>query len=214
MPDVESVRLWREVAARYGKNSGVIFDIFNEPRPADWSCWKNGGCTVNAATVAGVSYTAAGMQQLFDAVRGAAPSSIVIVAGANVGEDLSGVMGGYAINGSHIVYGAHVYRGLGDATSDWLARFGSLSATYPIMVTELGSFDCSADRTVGLLGYLDAPLPDPAVRIGWGIRSWAQPSDCRYPSIIADWNGTPLDAQGTAVRDHLRSYGLAAGALP
>jgi len=213
MPDVENIQLWKEVAARYGNNPGVLFDIFNEPATGDWSCWRNGGCTVNAGTVPGVSYTAAGMQQLFDAVRSSAANSVVIVAGANLAEDLSGI-GGYLIAGDQIVYGAHVYRGLGGATSDWLARFGSLGATNPVMATELGSFDCSGDQTLRLMDYLDAPLADPAVRISWGIRSWARPGQCGYPSIIADWDGTPLGAQGLAVRDHLRSYGAAAGAVP
>jgi endoglucanase len=214
MPDAENVELWREVAARYGSNPGVVFDIFNEPGTSDWSCWRNGGCMVNAGTVSGVTYAAAGMQQLFDAARNAAPRTVVIVAGANLAEDLSGITDGYAITGEQIIYGAHVYRGLGGTASDWLARFGSLSATYPVMPTELGSFDCSGDQTSGLLAYLDAPLADPAIRIGWGIRSWDQPGNCGYPSIIADWNGTPLGAQGQAVHDHLRSYGAAAGAVP
>jgi hypothetical protein len=214
MPDAENVQLWKEVAGRYGADPGIVFDLFNEPATADWSCWRDGGCTVSAGTVAGVTYTATGMQQLYDTVRTVAPNRVVIVAGADLAEDLSGVTGGFAIAGTQIVYGAHVYRGLANASSDWLGRFGSIAATYPVMVTELGSFDCSGDQTARLLDYLDAPLPDTTVHIGWGVRSWAQPGDCAYPSIIADWSGTPLGAQGLAVRDHLRSYGAGAGALP
>jgi hypothetical protein len=214
MPDAENVQLWREVAARYGTDPGIVFDLFNEPAAGDWSCWRDGGCTVNAGTVAGVTYTATGMQQLYDAVRSVATNRVVIIAGANLAEDLSGVTGGSAITGIQIVYGAHVYRDLGGMPSDWLARFGSVAATYPVMVTELGSLDCSGDATERVLDYLDAPSNDAAVRIGWGVRSWAQPGNCGYPSIIADWSGAPLGAQGTAVRDHLRSYGSAAGALP
>src|SRR5437868_14801130 len=41
---------WRQVAAAYGHNNAVIFDLFNEPFPdsnADtpeaWRCWRDGG---------------------------------------------------------------------------------------------------------------------------------------------------------------------------
>jgi hypothetical protein len=80
------------------------------------------------------------------------------------------------------------------------------------MVTEFGSLDCSSDESARLLDFLDAPLGDPLVRFGWGIRSWNEPGDCGYPSVIADWNGSPLGEQGQAVRDRLRSYGNAVGA--
>src|SRR5262249_45362998 len=150
---------------------------------------RDGGCTVTATEVSGVTYTAVGMQPLFDAVREVAPSSVVIVTGSDAGEDLSGVAQGYAISGAQLVYGAHMYKGRGYGPTDWLARFGSMGVDHPVMVTELGSLDCSADESTRLLDYLDAPLPDPAVRFGWGIRSWNLPGDCGYPSVIADWSG-------------------------
>jgi hypothetical protein len=210
MPDADSIEFWRGVAARYGDNPGVVFDVFNEPSPggdAPWSCWRDGGCSVTANEVAGVTYTAVGMQPLFDTVRAAAPSSVVIVTGPDSGEDLSGVAQGYAISGAQLVYGVHMYAGRGYGPADWLARFGSLGADHPVMVTEFGSLDCSGAESTRLLDYLDAPLADPTVRFGWGIRSWNEPGDCGYPSIIADWNGTPLGEQGLAVHDRLRTYG-------
>src|SRR5260370_15841560 len=97
MLDDYNVWRWRQVAARYGNNPGVVFDLFNEPGSADWSCWRNGGCVVNAGTVSGVTYTAAGMQQLFDAARSATPRTVVIVAAANLAADLSAIIAGNAI---------------------------------------------------------------------------------------------------------------------
>src|SRR5262249_4537181 len=155
----------------------------------------------------GVTYTAVGMQPLFDTIRAVAPNSVVIVTGPDAGEDLSGVAQGYAISGAELVYGVHMYAGRGYGPADWLARFGSLGADHPVMVTEFGSLDCSGAESTRLLDYLDAPLADPTVRFGWGIRSWNEPGDCGYPSIIADWAGTPLGEQGLAVHDRLRTYG-------
>ncbi len=221
MPDQESLVFWRQVAARYANNPGVVFDLFDEPGPstgagadADWTCWRDGGCQLGASTVSGVTYTATGMQPLFDVVRSAAPQSVVVVAGAELATDLSRIAQGYALNGAHIVYAAHMYSGRGFGAADWLARFGALAATYPIMVNELGSLDCTANDTSQLFTYLDAPLTDTSVRISWGIRSWNQPGNCGYPSIIGDFAGAPLGDQGALVRDHLRAYGVSAGPVP
>ncbi len=218
MPDAGAVDFWQQVAARYADNPGVLFDVYNEPGlgndDAAWACWRDGGCEVTAGTDGSVTYSAAGMQQLFDAVRGAAPQSVIVVAGADTATDLSGVARGFALGGSGIVYAAHMYQGRGYGMAEWQARFGSLAASFPLLVTELGSFDCSAGATLPLLAYLDQPLADPALRIGWGVRSWNVPGDCGYPSIIADFSGAPLGELGQAVRDHLQSYGSSAGPVP
>jgi hypothetical protein len=152
------------------------------------------------------------MQQLVDAVRSVAAKSVVIVAGPDRAEDLSGVAQGTTIAGAQVVYAVHMYKGRGYGPADWLARFGSLAATYPVMATEIGSTDCTADETIRLLDYLDAPLADPTVRIGWGVRAWNEPGNCSLPSVLADWSGTPLGAQGEAVRARLLSYGHAVDA--
>ena len=61
----------------------------------------------------------------------------------------------------------------GHGHRDWLARL-------------LGRPNVASDRPTST-----CPLTDPATRISWGVRSWNQPGNCGYPSIIADWNGTP-----------------------
>src|SRR3954453_2404183 len=71
MPDQDhSPAFWTSVANAFKANKAVLFDLFNEPFPdnnadstAAWTCWKNGG------TCSGVSYAAAGMQTLVNAVR-------------------------------------------------------------------------------------------------------------------------------------------------
>src|SRR5256712_8029451 len=71
MPDRDHTpQFWSDVAAAYGSNNRVIFDLFNEPFPDNnsdtpeaWRCWRGGGpCT-------GMSYPAAGMQGLGEAGR-------------------------------------------------------------------------------------------------------------------------------------------------
>src|SRR4029077_2043461 len=84
-------QFWSEFAAAYGSNSRVIFALFNEPFPdnnADtpeaWRCWRDGG------TCTGMSYQAAGMQELVNAVRRAGAKNVIMLGGVQYSAGLSG----------------------------------------------------------------------------------------------------------------------------
>jgi endoglucanase len=208
MPDADSLVFWRQVAARYAANPGVIFDLYNEPHGVSWGCWRDGGCSVQSSTNdpstgKRVTYTVVGMQQLLDAVRAVAPNNLVLAAGLDWAYDLSGVGAGYALSGSGVAYDTHVYTQWHYTTADWDSHFGYLAATYPVTSTEFGSIDCSANVTGPLLDYFQAPGGSSDRRISWTIWSWNVPGDCTQPSVIADWAGTPLGGQGQLIHDRL-----------
>ncbi|GAC1545186.1 MAG: hypothetical protein NVS2B7_19850 [Herpetosiphon sp.] len=225
MPDGDSRIFWQQVATRYANNAGVLFDLYNEPHPnqdgvvndSDWRCWRDGGCTVAASSKAGVQYTAVGMQELYDTVRAAAPTSVVLVAGPDWASDLAGVGRGYALRGTNIVYDVHVYTRWHATASDWHQHFGFLTATYPVIATEFGYVgDCATmldraaiDPVRQLLDYFDAPDGVAGNRMSWTIWSWNTPGDCTQPSVIANWNGTPLHEQGVLIHDRLAAYAAA-----
>jgi endoglucanase len=78
---------WSQVAAAFASNGSVIFDLFNEPFITDWGCWTSGGsCAVDSSNV---SYTAAGMATLIQAVRGAGANNVVILGGLAYSSDFS-----------------------------------------------------------------------------------------------------------------------------
>src|SRR5437899_3440892 len=91
MPDRDHTpEFWREVAAAYGSNNRVIFDLFNEPFPdnnADtpeaWRCWRDGG------TCTGMTFQAAGMQELVDAVRSTGATNVILLGGVQYSATLS-----------------------------------------------------------------------------------------------------------------------------
>lgn len=211
MPDADSISFWQQVAARYASNSAVLFDLYNEPHDVSWSCWRNGGCTAHSSTPnpqtgQPVSYKAVGMQQLYNTVRQYAPGNVILVAGLNWAYDLSGIGAGYAIAGKNIVYDTHVYTQWHNTQSDWSQHFGYLTRLYPVSATEWGSTDCSMTVSGTLLNYLDAPDGNAANRMSWTIWSWNDPGDCSQPTVLADWNGTPMPGQGQMVHDQLLSY--------
>ncbi len=146
------------------------------------------------------------MQKLYNTVRTRAPKNIVLIGGLDWAYDLSGVGKGYAIDGTNIVYDTHVYTQWHDTTDDWDQHFGYLATTHPVSATEFGSIDCTADVTKKLIDYFDAPRGDPENRMSWTIWSWNSPGECSQPTVLADWNGTPMPDQGQLVYDKLTTY--------
>jgi aryl-phospho-beta-D-glucosidase BglC (GH1 family) len=207
MPDTDSLVFWRSVAQRYAANPGVIFDLYNEPHDVSWSCWRNGGCTAYASPYASAGgwtpYTAVGMQQLYNAVRGTGAKNLVLVGGLDWAYDLSGVVNGFALSGNNIAYDTHVYTLYHSTTTDWDTHFGLVAGRYPMVSTEFGASDCSTTDTSRLLSYFDAPMGNALNRIGWTIWSWNNPGSCQQPSIIADWAGDPLTGQGQLIKQTL-----------
>jgi endoglucanase len=203
MPDGDSLVFWRSVAQRYANRPGVIFGLYNEPHDVSWGCWRDGGCTVSGSVFTLsvlASFKAVGMQQLYDAVRAQGANNLVLVGGLGYAYDLSGVGDGFALRGENLAYDTHVYTAFHSTTADWDASFGRLTDRYPVVSTEFGANDCSTGATERLLKYFDAPLGKPANRMSWTIWSWNNPGNCAQPSLIADWNGTPIPGQGVLIK--------------
>lgn len=190
MPDANSVTFWREVAARWKDDGRVIFELYNEPHDVPWTVWRDGGPS-------GDGFTAAGMQQLYDAVRSVGAENLVLVGGLDWGYDLSGVPA-HRLRGYNIAYATHPYELPGKEPATWLAKWGFLTATDPVVLTELGSFDCSTAYTAQLVDYAESVG---ASWVGW---AW-YPGGCSFPSMILDWKGLP-SAPGWVVRNALESH--------
>jgi len=149
-----SISFWNSVAGRYAANPLVAFDLYNEPHDISDQVWLNGGTAWSGL----VPFQAAGMQQLYDAVRGTGAQNLVVVSGNVWGNELPATL----VNGTNIVYGVHDYSCPGSPPPDcstpdpgdptpilgsWVAR----SASVPVMVTEFGwpsQFDGTFVRNV------------------------------------------------------------------
>jgi hypothetical protein len=192
MADSRSVLFWEAVAATYKGDGRVLFELYNEPHDIPWSVWLGGGPS-------GDGFAVSGMQQLYDAVRASGADNLVIIGGLEYAYDLSGVSQ-YPVNGYNIVYATHPYNQPQKQPAQWDYSFGSLSAMYPVMATEFGdsSPSCSTEYYSQLIAYADAH------NMSWSGWAW-YPSGCQFPSLIADWNGTPT-AAGQVEMNALKSY--------
>lgn len=213
MPDTDSVTFWRQMAQLYANYPNVLFELYNEPHPYaatgdPWRCWRSGCQIVNDTSndfycgcKLSLSYQAVGMQTLVETIRATGASNLLLIGGLNWGFDLS-KLPAYALTGQNLVYDTHPYPYNGKLTSsDWEASFGALSASYALISTESGEYDCKSGFIQSLSAYFDAH------RIGWIAWAWyAGGSPCAFPQLVSDYLGTPEPALGTYVYHALLAY--------
>lgn len=97
-----SLRFWSQVAKVFSHNPLVAFDLYNEPHTISDQVWLEGG----TVQVPGVGpFDVAGMQQLYQAVRQADRSALVVVTGPSWGNDPPTTL----VQGVDIAYSVHCY---------------------------------------------------------------------------------------------------------
>lgn len=180
---------WASVASYFEDDPAVLFDLYNEPRDVSWSCWRD-GCD-------DPGFRVAGMQQLLDAVRSTGAAQPVMVGGLGWATQLGGdwLQNRPSDPAQQLVASVHIYnqRDIGY----FRTNIGIVAGQFPVVVGEIGEMDCGH-------GDLDAFLPW-ADSHGISYVAWAwYVGDCAaYPSLIADYNGTPTNF-GIGYRNHLQ----------
>jgi hypothetical protein len=169
-----SLPFWSQLASRYKSNPRVVFDLYNEPHDIPDAVWLSGG-PVNEA---GTTFVAAGMQQMFDTVRGQGAANLVLVGGQGWASGPASVM----VSGTNVANSAHVYTcpnspppapcnfsspyDPSPLMNGWLNR----SQTSPIVVTEFGWPDRSNPiYNQNVISYAEAH--------GWGWTAFAWATD-------------------------------------
>ncbi len=145
---------WKDLAAVYGHDPQVIFDLFNEPRAYSpgmtmaqaWRLWHDGG------VFRGVSYPF-GLAQLAQYVRSTlGAQNLFWIEGPDLSASFAGMVSqGALLKVSGVVYSVHHPAGPHDAAS-WDAGFGYLVTTGAAPVV-------SGEWT----NYEPAPAPGPSV---------------------------------------------------
>ena len=108
MADQGSIAFWQQVTSAFASNPLVAMDLYNEPHDISDPTWLNGG---TATASDGTQYVAAGMQQLYAAVRNTEQSqghpdgNLVIASGNNWANTFPST----PLSGQDIVYSVHAY---------------------------------------------------------------------------------------------------------
>ena len=205
-----SVTFWSQVASAFRGEDDVAFDLFNEPFPdnnqdttAAWQCWRDGG------NCPGVSFEAAGMQELVNAVRATGATNVILLGGVRYANALSQWLAYKPVDPiGNLAVSWHAYNFNACATvSCWDAEVLPVSNTEPLVVTEIGEDDCGSGFIETLMRWLDSH------RSGYLPWTWDTGFGCL--SLITDYGGTPTQPYGAAFRGHLsdlaqldRSFGI------
>lgn len=205
MPDAQyAPEFWKQLATAYKGDTAVVFDLFNEPYPNNlqvmdyaqsWKCWRDGG---SACT--GLTYEAAGMQDLLDAVRSTGAQNVVMVAGSSYSNDLGQWLAQKPSDPTGNLAAAwHSYNfNYCKDASCWDQQIAPVAAQVPLVAGEIGENTCGHAYVDALMSWLDARG---ASYLGWTWNTW----DCSGgPSLISSYDGTPT-AYGAGLRDRLRS---------
>lgn len=205
MPDLDhSDAFWTSVATYFKNNHSVIFDLFNEPYPdsnhdttAAWTCVRDGG------TCPGVNFTAAGMQEMVNAVRATGAAQPLMIAGPQYAGDVdqwTQYKPSDPLN--QLAASIHIYGLPLDSpcrlSSCWDSTMAPLAQTNPIVIGEFGDTDCTSNFSPPLMAWADQH------GVSYTAWAWNTSSCAGGPSLITNYNGTPT-AYGAGVMDHLQA---------
>ncbi len=203
MPDKNSITFWQDMATRYKNQPNVIFDLYNEPRDVSFDVWRDGGTVTEKPDRkkpgrTKVVYDAAGLQKLYDTVRATGATNVVAVAGLDWGYDLSGVLRGYRIKGSNLIYETHPYQ----EKKNWEKSFGETSWKYPVYMGEWGF----GKRNTNGLGYAESLMKYAQKhKLHW--TAWDMHTNAG-PTLIKNWDYEPT-VFGQFVKEQLAAAAAA-----
>src|SRR5262249_40885857 len=160
----------------------------NTTTPDAWACWRDGG------TCPGVSYPAAGMQELVTTVRDAGAPNVITLPGIGFARVFD-QWGAYEPTdpASQLVAGFHNYSFGGCTTpACWDTIPGDLHGA-PLLTGEMG-FD----------GYIESYMSwADAHGIGYLAWTWDTWGCGSGQALISDYAGTPCSPYGSGYQDHL-----------
>jgi hypothetical protein len=199
MPDADHApAFWQSVAEAFMSNTSVMFDLYNEPYPANWSCWRNGGTGRPGDVCADVGFAVAGMQTLVNTVRSTGASNLILLGGLKYANDLSNWLSYEPSDPLHnLAASFHVYNfNACISMSCWNAEIAPLAVKVPVIAEEIGENDCQYGFINQAMSWLDSH--------GIGYLAWAWDTyGCNsFPALISDYNGTPTPF-GIGFKNHL-----------
>lgn len=204
MPNTDhSIDFWKSVATYFKGNDTIIFDLFNEPYPANgnwndngaWACWRDGGSSCQ-----GLGFNAAGLQSLVTAVRSVGATNVLILGGLAWSNSFAQWLTYLPNDTLHNIAGSwHSYNfNYCNNQNCWQQYVLPVAQKYPIIIGEMGEDDCASGYISGLMQWADQ---NKLSYLGWTWNTW----DCSQgPALITDYTGTPTNF-GAGLRAHLQS---------
>ncbi|WP_193089801.1 glycoside hydrolase family 5 protein [Advenella sp. FME57] len=161
MPGQSALRAWEYIAPQFSSDSGVLYELFNEPvtpvnpSRAEWLKWQNGH------------------QAIVNMIREKGIHNVLIIEGPTMGKLLSEK---YPIKDTvrQTAYGIHPrLRAYLNTPEEWDERFGNFANSHAVIATEWGhrGSTCktaNSDRAKEFIKYLEKKNIG---LIGWGMET-------------------------------------------
>lgn len=214
-----SIAFWTSVATTFKTNTGVIFDLYNEPYPdnnqdtaAAWTCLRDGS-PIGGPTAScpgpdeqgNPNYAAAGMQELLNAVRNAPASAtnLVLVAGVAYTGRLKDWVA-YKPNDplNNLAASIHIYPPGSQCSNQacWDVEVAPVAAQYPLIAGEIGQDSCGVDRINPVIDWLEGKQQHFLVWAWWVVP--CAPGNPTY-GLLTNYNGSPTAGYGQGYKDRL-----------
>jgi endoglucanase len=194
-----SITFWQSVSTVFKENSGVLFDLVNEPHDVSWECWQD---------QAACDGTFTGMQQLITAIRETGAPQVILLGGLAYANDLTGWLTHMPSDPLHnLVASWHVYPDLNycNSTSCYDSQIAPVLAQVPVIAGEVGESVygnvCGVDKSNTVFDWLDAHKTG---YLAWTWNTWG--SSCEDLSLITDYSGTPKAPNGVNFKNRLAAF--------
>src|SRR5213083_1966091 len=163
-------KFWREVAAAYSGNNADTAEA--------WRCWRDGG------TCSGMSFQAAGMQELVDSVRSAGATNVIMVGGVQYAATLSRWRENKPTDPlNNLAASWHIYNySWCNTKACWDSTAAPVALQVPLVLGELGQDDHGSAFVTSLMDWMDARQGS---YLAWVWDVWHDWSD-----LIASYDGT------------------------
>ena len=211
MPDRDhSLTFWRQVAETFKWNDAIVFDLFNEPFPdhdsdtlTAWHCWRDG---TNAQTcppgTAGLTYKAAGMQELVTTVRATGADNVIMLGGIQYAATLDRWMNFAPTDPAHELAASwHLYNfSYCNQPSCWSAEGLPVMRSYPVITGEMGENDTGGNFVLSLMSFLDHPAANLPPQ---SYLAWTWNTDQTVFDLITSYSGTATSPYGVDFQQHV-----------
>ena len=226
-PDQDhSPAFWSSVATTFAADTGVLYDLYNEPffywiapgGPDENTCLWN-GCTLTQYETGGTPFSisanwqSAGFNELIADIRATGARNVIMAGGTNWARDLSGWLA-HRPSDPNTVASWHSYPSgnpslLSECAAQWCwdQVIAPLAQRVPVIVGETG------DSTAGPETYLPTFLPWARSHgidvVAWTWNGWTNPDDVLVSNMRT---GAPTAGEGATYKSWLA--GMPSGAAP
>lgn len=179
--DAATQRVWQVLAPVFNSDTGILYEMINEPQPlpslANWAAW------------------ATAMNAVVTTIRNTGSSNVVVADGLDYAQYLDGAPA-LTDPKNEVAYASHPYffSAAAQTSATWQTKFGNFSATAPVIITEWTTnthYYCDSNTPTAVLSFLQYLQNNGIGLAAYAYDSPGNPAKAISGSIVQSYSGTP-----------------------